>query len=134
MAYNTVWIEEYFVPMKDDNSDNTIELVNSCPIHNITTIHGTQPGNGQSPSSNPKKRSTPLKEPDDKQPSFEEEWEDVILSSNAPIESYVSRDVYKEINLGTLEALKIIKVHEKSSKTEWQYWHNFFKRNIQIFA
>ena len=38
---------------------------------------------------------------------------------NAPIKSYVSKDVYKEMNLGTEKVPKIIKVYEKLSKTEW---------------
>ena len=59
-----------------------------------------------------------------KQPSFEEEWEDAIFYSNAHIKSYMSKDVHKDMNLGTKEVPKIIKVHEKLSKIEWQYWYN----------
>ena len=57
-----------------------------------------------------------------------------MFSTYAPIKNYVSKDVYKEMNRGTEEVPKIIKVHEKLSKTEWQYWYNVFKRNIKIFA
>ena len=84
--------------------------------------------------SNPKKWSTSLKELENILSSFEEEWEDAMFSYNAPIKSYVSKNVYKEMNLGTDKVPKIIKVHEKLSKIEWQYWYNFFKRNIKVFA
>jgi hypothetical protein len=53
-----------------------------------------------------------------KSPSFEEEWEDAMFSSNAPIKSYVSKDVHQEMYLVTKEVTKIIKVHEKLSKTK----------------
>jgi transposase InsO family protein len=46
----------------------------------------------------------------------------------------VAKDVCKEMNLGTDEVPKIIKVYEKISHTEWKYWYNFFKRNIHVFA
>jgi hypothetical protein len=46
----------------------------------------------------------------------------------------VSKDVYKEMNMGTEEVSKIIKIYEKLSKIEWQYWYNLFKENIKVFA
>ena len=57
-----------------------------------------------------------------------------MFSYDAPIKSYVSKDVDKEMNLGTEEVPKIIKIYAKLSKTEWKYWYNFFKMNIKVFA
>ena len=121
--------------MKDDNSDNAIlSWQHSCLVNNVMTIAEPQSHSKPSSSSNPKKWVAPLKELKRKTPSFEEEWEDAMFSSNAPIKSYVSKDVYKEMNLGTEEVSKIIKVHEKLSKIQWQYWYNFFTRNIKVFT
>ena len=121
--------------MKDDNSDNAIlSWQNSCPVNNVTTVAEPQPQGKTILTPNSKKQSTPLKELESRLPSFEEEWEDAMFSYNAPIKSYVSKDVYKEMNLGTEEVPNNIKVHEKLFKIEWQYWHNFFKRNIKVFA
>jgi hypothetical protein len=123
------------IPMKDDDTDNAIlSWQRSCPINNVTMVVEPQPHSKASSSSNPKKKVAPLKELEFKTPSFEKKWEDAMFSLNAPIKSYVSKDVYKEMNLGTNEVPKIIKVYEKISKTKWQYWYNFFKKNIKVFA
>ena len=134
-AYNPIGMGEYFISMKDDDSDNAIlSWQNSCPVNNVTTTTEPQPPGKHALTPNPKKRPTPLKPLEGKLPSFEEDWEDAMFSYNTPIKSYVSKDIYKEMNLGTEEVPKIIKVYEKLSKTEWQYWYNFFKRNIKVFA
>ena len=41
-----------------------------------------------------------------------------MFSTNTPIKGYVFKDVYKEMNPGTKEAPKFIKVHEKLLKTK----------------
>ena len=134
-SYSAIGIGEYFTPMRDDDSDNAIlSWHNLCLVNNVTMVVETQPRNLPPSTSNLKKRSAPSKEIKNNPPLMEEEWEDAMFSSNALIKSYVSKDVYKEMNLGTEEVPKIIKVHEKLSKTEWQYWYNFFKRNIKVFA
>ena len=134
-SYSAIGIGEYFTPMRDDDFDNAIlSWHNLCPVNNVTTVVETQPRNLPPSMSNLKKRSAPSKEIKNNPPLMEEEWEDAMFSSNALIKSYVSKDVYKEMNLGTEEVPKIIKVHEKLSKTEWQYWYNFFKRYIKVFA
>lgn len=61
-AYNTIiGIRGYFILMKDDDSHNAIlgwQIF--CLVHNIMMIVEPQPDNKQSPSLNPKKRSTSL--------------------------------------------------------------------------
>ena len=66
--------------------------------------------------------------------TLEEDWEDVVFSSSAPIKSYISKDICKERNLGTEETPKIITIYEKMSKIEWKCWYNFLKKNTQVFA
>ena len=99
-SYNPVGIGEYFVSMRDDDSDNAIlSWQISCPINNVTMAEESQPHDKNLSTPNPKKRTTPSKPLESKLPSFEEEWEDAMFFYNTPIKSYVSKDVYKEMNL-----------------------------------
>lgn len=54
-------------------------------------------------------------------PTLEEDWDDAMFSSNTTIESYVAKAVCKEMNLGTKETPKIIKIYEKISNIERKY-------------
>lgn len=67
-------------------------------------------------------------------PTLEEDWEDVMFSSNTPIKIFFFIDMCKEMNLGTKETPKIIKTYEKTSNNEWKCRYNFSKRNTQVFA
>lgn len=108
--------------MKDDDLKNAIlSWKNSCPVNNNTTVAEPQPHSQSSSSSNPNKRSSPLKNLKNQPSSFEEEREDAMFSSNTPIKTYVSKDVYNEMHLGIEKVPKIITKHGKLSKIEWQY-------------
>lgn len=72
----------------------------------------------QQPIMNTHKIFLSLEEPNDKQQYFAKEWDNVMFSSNAPIKSYVSNDVYKEMNLENEEVPNTLKVHEELSKME----------------
>ena len=58
-----------------------------------------------------------LEEPNDKH-FIVEKWEDAIFYNEAPIKKYVSKCIYDEMNLRIKEVPKIIKVHEKLTKTK----------------
>lgn len=71
--YSAMEIGEYFILMENDDYDKAILIWrSSCPINNVTTVAEPQPRSQPSSSSNPKKRSAPLKELKNKPSSFEE--------------------------------------------------------------
>ena len=89
-----------------------------CPVNNITTLNSFQSHTDQIHTLNTKKRATPSKETMYQPPLLEDDWEDEMFSFKTPIQSYVSKDVYREMNLGFDEVPKIIKIYEKLSKIE----------------
>ena len=63
-------------------------------------------------------------------PTLAEDWEDAMFSSSTPINSYVAKDVCKEMNLGIEETSKIIKIYENFFNTKWKYCYKKCLRKI----
>ena len=57
-----------------------------------------------------------------------------MFSSSTPINSYVAKDVCKEMNLGIEETFKIIKIYGNFSNTKWKYCYNLLKKILQVFG
>ena len=99
---------EYYFPLEDGDSDDAILqwLKSVCNI--VTTIAPEENHQPQALG----KGQPPTKKKPELAPTFEEDWEDAMFSSPTLIKSYVAKDVCKEMNLGTEEVPKIIKVYE----------------------
>ena len=130
---------EYYFPLDQGDSDDAI-LQWQKSVCNISTTRipmDEHPLGGRKSKYLTEVLHIETSSPEEKTevaPALEEDWEDAMFSSSTPIKSYVAKDVCKEMNLGTEEIPKIIKIYEKISNIEWKYWFNFFKRNMQVFA
>ena len=120
LPYKSIGLGEYFIPLANiDDSDDAILAWENSKVLNVSVENNSEL-EPELPSDNQemgdmfaKSDTTPL------QRKFFKE------SLNTPLQ---------EMNLGTKQDPKIIKVYSNMTKVEFNYWYGFFKRHKNSFA